>query len=175
VTNVFQHNHVHRPASLGLPGPEVYFNSGVLLMNLAEMRRDDCTDALRRFAIDNAERLEWPDQDALNCVLGHRRVPLHARWNCMNSVLAFPSAEDVFGHTAVEEARARPGIRHFEGPAANKPWHYRFEQPGRELYAAHRRATPWPDWRPEGAGRVRRWPRGAAARTRQALTAMRPA
>ena len=38
VTNVFQPNHFHRPAQLGLPGPKVYFNSGVLLMNLDQMR-----------------------------------------------------------------------------------------------------------------------------------------
>src|SRR4051812_34389773 len=31
VTNVFQHNHLHRPAQLGLAGPHVYFNAGVLL------------------------------------------------------------------------------------------------------------------------------------------------
>src|SRR6185437_4693696 len=49
VTNVFQPNHFHRPAQLGLPGPKVYFNSGVLLMNLDQMRRDDCTEALRGF------------------------------------------------------------------------------------------------------------------------------
>jgi lipopolysaccharide biosynthesis glycosyltransferase len=174
VTNVFQHNHVHRPSGLGLAGTHVYFNSGVLLMNLAEMRRDGITEALIRFAIENAERLEWPDQDTLNCVLGERRVPLHPRWNCMNSVLGFPSAADVFGREAVDEARARPGIRHFEGPAANKPWHYRCRQPGRELYAVHRHATPWPEWRAEGAPRVRRWLEDAYAGV-QALTAMRPA
>ena len=51
VTNVFQPNHFHRPAQLGLPGPKVYFNSGVLLMNLDQMRRDGCTEALRGFAL----------------------------------------------------------------------------------------------------------------------------
>ena len=46
VTNVFQPNHIWRPKELGLPNREVYFNSGVLLMNLAEMRRDRKTDEL---------------------------------------------------------------------------------------------------------------------------------
>lgn len=153
VTNVFQHDHVHRPVALGLAGPEVYFNSGVLLMNLAAMRRDGCTKTLRDRARAGGSAFEWPDQDTLNVVLGERRVALHPRWNCMNSVHLFESAEEVFGRAVREEAIARPGIRHFEGPGANKPWHYMCDLPGRELYAAHRRRTPWPDFELEGASR----------------------
>ena len=116
VTNVFLPEHLHRPASLGLAGPRVYFNSGVLLMNLEEMRRDGCTEALRAYAVESGPRIEWPDQDTLNVVLGPRRVPLHPRWNSMNS-MRFPWSVEVFGANAVDEARRRPGIRHFEGPA----------------------------------------------------------
>jgi lipopolysaccharide biosynthesis glycosyltransferase len=145
VTNVLQHNHLHRPAELGLAGPRVYFNSGVLLMNLAEMRRDGCTDALVEYARAHPD-VEWPDQDTLNVVLGGRRRALHPRWNCMNSVLAFPSARRVHGRRKVWQARRRPGIRHFEGPSANKPWHRAAAPAARELYMRHRRATPWPEF-----------------------------
>ncbi|HKR98923.1 MAG TPA: glycosyltransferase family 8 protein [Candidatus Dormibacteraeota bacterium] len=144
VTNVFQHNHLHRPVELGLDGPEVYFNAGVLLMNLHEMRRDHCTEALLEYGRRNAAHLEWRDQDALNVVLGGRRLALHPRWNCMNSVLLFEAAEDVYGAEAVEEARDNAAIRHFEGPDTNKPWHHLCEAELRELYFDHRRATPWP-------------------------------
>jgi lipopolysaccharide biosynthesis glycosyltransferase len=138
VTNVFQRNHLQRPAELGLAGPEVYFNSGVLLMNLDLMLRDDCGGALRDYARAHAGELEWPDQDALNVVLGSRRLPLHPRWNLMNSMFAFRSARRVFGRTALREARHSPGIRHFEGPAENKPWNADCVTPLRELYYRHR-------------------------------------
>jgi lipopolysaccharide biosynthesis glycosyltransferase len=150
VTNVFQANHLHRPASLGLSGPEVYFNSGVILMNLDLMRRDRCSEALRAYATSGRTELEWPDQDALNVVLGERRVALHPRWNCMNSVLHFPASQDVFGAEALREARLHPGIRHFEGPSINKPWHYLCARDMRDLYWDQRRQTPWPDRRLEG-------------------------
>jgi lipopolysaccharide biosynthesis glycosyltransferase len=150
VTNVFEPWSQGRPAELGLAGPEHYFNSGVLLLNLGQMRRDGRGEALRAFARDHASGLLWPDQDTLNLVLGERRVPLHPRWNCMNSVLAFPWAAHVFGADAVAEARERPGIRHFEGPERNKPWHLLSESPGRERYFEHRAATPWPRVRREG-------------------------
>lgn len=161
VTNVLQHDHRDRPASIGLAGPEVYFNSGVLLMNLERMRRDDTTAALRAVAIERGAQLAWPDQDALNLVLGEGRLALHPRWNCMNSVYAFDSSEQVFGRAPREQAIARPAIRHFEGPGRNKPWHEDCRQPLRERYFEHRAATPWPEVvlirDPPPAPRGRRW------------------
>ena len=173
VTNVFQHNHLHRPEELGLAA-DAYFNSGVLLMNLAEMRRDGCSAAVRACAAERGQALEWPDQDALNLVLAERRLALAPRWNCMNAVLDFPQAADVFGAEAVEEARVRPGIRHYEGPGANKPWSYLCPRELRDLYLRHRRATPWPDVALEDvsvANAARRWLRGP--RRRQAWRELR--
>jgi lipopolysaccharide biosynthesis glycosyltransferase len=149
VTNVFQPNHLHRPAELGLAGPEVYFNSGVLVLNLDAMRRDGAADGVREYALGHPE-IEWPDQDALNVVLGERRLALHPRWNLMNSVLIFDHAKSVFGADVVAEAIANPAIRHFEGPSVNKPWHYLCGREMREVYERHRRATPWPDMPVEG-------------------------
>lgn len=149
VTNVFEPHYAHRPAELGL-APDTYFNSGVVLLNLRQMREDGMTQALRDCALEHAEQFMWVDQDALNVVLGHRRLHLHPRWNCMNSVLNFPWSPGVFGEDAVAEARSHPGIRHFEGPEANKPWHYLCDHRMRDLYFEHRRQTPWPTFRLEG-------------------------
>jgi hypothetical protein len=66
-------------------------------------------------------------------------------------MLRFPWAADVFGADVLAEARHRPAIRHFEGPAANKPWHYMCDGDLRTAYFEHRRATPWPDCPIEGA------------------------
>ena len=145
VENVWEPWNADHPARLGL---ERYFNSGVLLLDLERMRADGCTAALLETATSG--RVLWPDQDALNLVLGQGRVELHPRWNVMNSVIAFPHAADVFGAERVEEARRAPGIRHFEGPSLNKPWHILFRQPGREDYLRHRAATPWPRVRRAG-------------------------
>ena len=174
VTNVFQHNHFHRPHELGLAGRNSYFNSGVLLMNLDAMRRDSRGPAIRECAREAGAAFEWPDQDALNVVLGSRRLSLHPRWNVMNAVLHFAEAERVFGTAAVEEARRDPAIRHYEGPDENKPWDYRCPRAMRELYLRHRRGTPWPEVSLSGVtGRnaMRRLVRGP--RRRQAVTEWR--
>ncbi|MFL5845931.1 MAG: glycosyltransferase family 8 protein [Solirubrobacteraceae bacterium] len=144
VTNVFETwRGTEHTDALGLAQSD-YFNSGVLLLNLDEMRRAGAVGELRRVAAERAEHLLWPDQDVLNLVLGPRRLMLAPRWNAMNSVLLFDHAADVLGADAVREARERPAIRHFEGPGANKPW-VRGSRglPHRADYRAHRRATPW--------------------------------
>jgi lipopolysaccharide biosynthesis glycosyltransferase len=151
VTNVLMREHAGRPERLGLPGPESYFNTGVMLLNLGAWRREGLGEAIRDYARANRDDLGWADQDAMNIVVGERRTHLHPRWNVMNSVVGFNWADEVFGAEAIAEARANPGIRHFEGPGDNKPWHYLCERELRELYLEHRRRTPWPEVELEGA------------------------
>lgn len=152
VSNLWEPWNRGRPIGLGLPPEQPYFNSGVLLMNLELMRRDDSTAALLACVREQPEKIVWGDQDALNIVLGATHLPLAPRWNAMNSVMRFPFADaaEVYGEAATEEARLHPAIRHFEGPAINKPWHLLAEPADRELYRTHRRATPWPRFVPDG-------------------------
>jgi lipopolysaccharide biosynthesis glycosyltransferase len=164
VTNVLEPRYANRPGALGIAGSRSYFNAGVLVMNLDLMRREGSSRALYEYGRRHADRLLWRDQDALNVVLGASRVPLHPRWNCMNSILAFPWSADVLGAEAVAEARANPAIRHFEGPGFNKPWHYLCQREWRELYRHHRRGTPWPRVRLQGRSPRNVWRRLRARR-----------
>lgn len=143
VTNVFQADHLFRAAQLGFDRPQSYFNAGVMLLDLKLMRRDGCAEAMRRYGVAHAGDLMFRDQDALNVVLAGRRLPLHPRWNSMNSFQVFPWSAYVFGSQAVDEAGREPGIRHFEGPGANKPWHRGCRFAHREAYFEHRHHTPW--------------------------------
>ncbi len=144
VTNVLQPDHRFHVADLGLRA-EDYFNSGVLLLSLEALRLQNAAAALRDAALARAGQRGWPDQDALNLVLGHRRVALHPRWNAMNVLWDLAAEADAaFGAQTAAEAREHPAIRHFEGPAANKPWSRSYRRPDREEWRAHQRATPWP-------------------------------
>jgi lipopolysaccharide biosynthesis glycosyltransferase len=167
VTNVLEPEYSDRPGELGIHEPNSYFNAGVMLMNLAAMRADDCTEALLAFGTREAPRLLWRDQDALNVVLGARRLHLHPRWNCMN-IFRFEWAEEVHGPVALAEAVRDPAIRHFEGPDENKPWHFSSSPGQRRLYAQYRRQTPWPRHRPTGVT-----PRAIARRARERVAAFR--
>ena len=107
------------------------------------------------------DELEWPDQDALNVVLGARRFALHPRWNRMNSLLLFPSDADVFGAEPSREARERPGDPPLRGPGANKPWHYLCDAEERErlprAIAARRRGPRVRARGRDAAQPARRW------------------
>jgi lipopolysaccharide biosynthesis glycosyltransferase len=164
VTNVLPRHYADLLAAAGFDRTN-YFNAGVLLMDLERMRQDHCTEAMVEYGVSNADDLVLRDQDALNAVLGRRRLALPPRWNCMNAFFVYPWSADVFDVDALEAAKRNPAIRHFEGPGVNKPWHYLCEQNSRELYAQHRRHTPWPRFRPEG-----RTPRSVVARLRRQLS-----
>lgn len=52
--------------AMGLGDSHIYFNSGVLLMNLEKIRRDICKDDLVNIISRYGSRLVYPDQDLLN-------------------------------------------------------------------------------------------------------------
>lgn len=149
VGNVFPPDLLNRPEQLGIERYG-YFNSGMLLMDLHAWRTTGCAGTIATLAREDSTRLIFPDQDALNIALADRRLPLHPRWNCQNSVFYYAWAEDVFGASAVTEARADPAIIHFEGPEHAKPWHHRSTHPYQQAYLEHRAGTPWPRVRFEG-------------------------
>lgn len=57
-----------------------YYNSGVLLMDLAAIRNEGM-DRIRKALARADEELLYPDQDLLNLYFGDRIFPLDIRWN----------------------------------------------------------------------------------------------
>jgi lipopolysaccharide biosynthesis glycosyltransferase len=147
VDNVMEPHVRKHPVELGLSSENDYFNSGVLLFNLKQMRADDCTAGILEFARNPKMRLSWPDQDALNIVLASRRVHLHPRWNCQNTLFFCAHGEHTFGRQTMQEAVSAPSLLHFEGYALTKPWNYMCTHPHRDLYWKFRAKTPWPQKR----------------------------
>ena len=148
VENVFEKTLVNWPDQLGLPHAAGYFNSGVLLLNLEAMRIDNVCEKILEVGHASPVRLKWPDQDALNKVLGESRIKLHPSWNCQSSLFYYPEAKELFGSEIVKEAISNPAIVHFEGGI--KPWHYLSKHPFRKIYFRCRHQTPWPDIKLEG-------------------------
>lgn len=142
VTNPFPEALRGWPAELGLPGLESYFNSGVMLLDLAAFRREKLDEKVLRHGIENAGRTRWGDQDSLVSVLHERRVPLDPRWNLLRLVIMAGHARELFPERVLRRAIQRPGIVHFEG--AGKPWVSPGGHPYSHLYFRHARDLPWP-------------------------------
>lgn len=126
---------------LGLPPERPYFNAGVLVMDLAALRREDFTR--RAFALleSHPGRLPMWDQDVLNLLAGH--VPLDQAWNYI--VLFCPP-----GLEAIGDARRRPHPHIVHYAAIPKPWHpeYSLTRPYADYFFRALERTPWAGWRP---------------------------
>jgi lipopolysaccharide biosynthesis glycosyltransferase len=100
-------------------GAEDYFNSGVMLLDLAVWRRLGLAEACRAFI--GGRRLQWPDQDALNAVVGGNYAALDARWNTMAAALENMVAPMTPAQAALwKRWSTDPWIVHYTGE--RKPW-----------------------------------------------------
>lgn len=115
-------------AKLGRAPDRLYFNSGMLLMNLDEWRDRRLGHACIRFA--QARDDYWPDQDAINSVLDGQIMELEPKWN-------------FFSHGRLpREAFDAAHILHF---IPEKPLSMACRHPMFEDYLALRATTPWRD------------------------------
>lgn len=110
---------------VGLNDPYSYFQSGMLLMNLAQFRQDVPTSKLLQVA--SSRTWKYNDQDTLNNVASGRVTFIHMKWNFLvdwgdeevRSKTIFPMAPD-FIFQEYEAAASSPCIIHYAG--FQKPW-----------------------------------------------------
>ncbi|SPC37067.1 glycosyltransferase family 8 protein [Latilactobacillus fuchuensis] len=110
-----------------------YFNSGMLLIDLAKWRAANISQQVVDYINQNPEKLRFHDQDALNAVLHDRWLALHPKWNAQTYMMLneVPHPE-VAGAKAYIEARQSPGLIHFCGHA--KPWQGQSNHPFAPAY-----------------------------------------
>lgn len=119
----------------GLPKAAAnYFNSGVLLIDLARVRAEGLFSAAADFVARNGERILFGDQDALNWAFWGRWTELDPSWNVQRYVSA----------TGPEDAKWRrnpPALVHFIG--VEKPWTQNVWHPWSWLYWDNLARTPF--------------------------------
>jgi lipopolysaccharide biosynthesis glycosyltransferase len=134
-------------AELGIPEGRDYFNSGVMLLDLAACERQQVFTAARAFLAEHPDHVRLWDQDALNVAAGDRWRRLDRRWNTF--ALSPLAAQPTYRHDDAEPYSPlamlladEPGasVLHFAGPA--KPWRDGYP-PGRpgEVYRQFLRAV----------------------------------
>lgn len=108
---------------IGLPVGEKYFNSGVLVVNLKEWRKEDYTKQI--LEIINNNQFPHHDQDALNKLFMHKWKELELRWNVIppiyylfNKVLFNKKLRN-----SALKAKSDIAILHYAG--SYKPWQFK--------------------------------------------------
>jgi len=119
-------------ARLGLPTDAPYFNSGVMLINLAAWRDRDISGKIIDWMTANPDKLALADQDAINACLCGAITPLSDRWNLQIGLDSGPLPA-----ARLNEAT----LLHYT--SAHKPWRFRFRGLGAEIFLRHKRQSPW--------------------------------
>lgn len=95
----------------------VYFNSGVLLMDLKRMREEIKREEVRALMIDRKEDLEFPDQDMLNLLCEDRFKLIENAYN-LAPIFLYP--KEYLGTLSKKRTKHFAKIVHYAGP--KKPW-----------------------------------------------------
>lgn len=157
VPNVMAPTDEARLRALDLADADAFFNSGVLLFDLGALRSDPLLPRTRPVLERFGHDIRWPDQDVLNIVYAGDWLPLHPRFNVMNSFYDWHRAADAaLGADRRREALDDPAVVHFEGPTACKPWHVLSTHEFRDEYRSVLARTPWAGARLDGDDRATR-------------------
>jgi len=121
--------------SIGMPIDAKYYNSGVLVFNLAGWRKRNLSVQLLDHLCSTARTL-YADQDALNALVWPEITELPAKWNVLISSPKPGEAEQNLSNAA---------NIHFCG--GFKPWHVGYASSGGPAASTFRRAKAASPWR----------------------------
>ena len=133
--------------ALGLPVDAKYFNSGLLVIDLAQWRREHYAEQVLECLRTHRQHVLWWDQYALNVVLAGKWRAIDQRWNQGAHIFVYPNwRESPFDRETFARLRTSPWIVHFCSPT--KPWHYFCHHPNTRDFYRCLRNTDWSGWRP---------------------------
>lgn len=128
--------------ALQLPDRHLYFNAGVLLLNLNLLREIQLLEIVKEWTAKHADLMINSDQDALNAILVGNVSYFHLRWNLQAPLIA----PIQLGWKCSQEhvkAVSDPAIIHYV--TNRKPWRKEYKLPYQSLYFKYLAQTPWKD------------------------------
>ncbi|PYJ30241.1 MAG: hypothetical protein DME90_03685 [Verrucomicrobia bacterium] len=102
-------------AAMGLPADGHYFNAGVVLLNLDELRKQNFTKRSLEFFRDWKGHYRFWDQSAINFLLHGRIAELHEHWN--RAACRFDEQDDNDLDCVLHYTRSVPWLGGMPGPA----------------------------------------------------------
>ena len=120
-----------------------YFNSGVMLLNLKRMHRDDLFRRCMSWLEQNGDRAQYCDQDGLNACLRGDFVRLHPQWNVQTPMYWPGMKRALKKREDTRSALSDPAIVHFT--TGEKPWGTYSFCSWKDVFHRYRLQTPWKD------------------------------
>ncbi|MGL5578726.1 MAG: glycosyltransferase family 8 protein, partial [Fusobacteriaceae bacterium] len=121
---------------LGLENGCVYFNAGIMLMDLEKLRENRIFDRVIEYCLNPDRELKLNEQDALNIIFENNYKQLPIKWNYTHC------------HSEEQSLQLKEiGVIHYTGSI--KPWDCRSLSPFRKEYWKYLEKTPWKGWKEE--------------------------
>lgn len=135
---------IEKKIGLGIKPDRLYFNSGVMILNLEYFRKHNLTERISEFIKNKPQLCEFWDQDAFNGILKGDFYQLDYRYN-VQSVFYERFSEDPL----IKKTLTRPVVIHFTGGGICKPWLYNNTHPFKKMYYKYLDMTPFKYYYPE--------------------------
>jgi lipopolysaccharide biosynthesis glycosyltransferase len=138
----------HFKINLGMKPNSLYFNAGVLLINLDYWRKNFISDKSIDFLNNNRDKITLWDQDVLNYVLKNMWYVAPSHWNSQEAFFKVSYSNNEFNVSESEyhEIRNDPSIVHFTG--SDKPWFKEHIHPFKQEYYKYLALTYWKKFKP---------------------------
>ena len=130
--------YIHQPSELP------YYNTGVMLIDLAAWRAHRCTERVLAELAHPSGPNPLGDQDIIVRVFPQETRPIDPKWNFLSQffLLSYKGLRRIVGEgenllfspKAYREARQHPVIYHFSGHTLGRPWFTSSRHPMRKLY-----------------------------------------
>ena len=145
VIGAVQNDGLYYQKRLGMSEESMFFNSGVMLINLSTWRKLNIQKKLIDYIEHNFEVMLRNDQDALNAVLKDNWLILNPTWNVH---LYFFTSPHLCQYDAglLHRILNDPAIVHYT--TQNKPWLYMGKHPFKKEYYKYLKLTAWKNYIP---------------------------
>lgn len=140
---------------LDLNEKAVYCNSGVILMDMVQWRKNNMADRIRDVVKKYNGRVFFVEQTVFNTVLQNEILTLDARYNVstLMQILTYDELYKLrkmkrfYNEDEVKNAVNHPGIIHLTScfMIHNRPWTDNCNHPSVEIYDKYRNLSPWKD------------------------------
>lgn len=140
---------------LGLEEDFVYYNAGVMLVNLKKLRDDAMEEKYMQFCI-NHKVLKYADQDVMNCCCKGKIGMIPIRYNFAPNMYWYgakyvkkmqPAYKDI-SLQEIKEAMQRPSIIHYMGD--ERPWIKGNHNKYSKYYYKYKKMSPWSELQQQG-------------------------
>lgn len=152
-------------ANIGLEKNDLMFNSGVMLIDMDNWRKESVGHQLRAFIRKYKGMVQQGDQGVLNAVLSKKVCTFSPKYNFLTNYSAF-SYEDmmvyrkpvnIYSKDEIEAAKSEPCIIHYTSCfMVARPWEDGAEHPYKKVWNLYKEKSPW-DEEIKKVKRMKKW------------------